>query len=738
MEKSLKYQREHRQSSLPSQDGFDDGYNSKELNSKNYNSYSTPRFRRNESYLSERENRFLNPITLKSSASNREHSNNSSIPRERKRAYPNNNVDHDSNDDRDDDDSDDDDDSEDGDGYDSDDENDTSNSDLFQTENIDIDQKVKRENELRTKQQRKLYYFFEEPKSFWAKAFSVFSLTLSLGIIVIICVESLPSTWAWTTREYFVLWLPLDVLTIFTFSAEYGGRLYASINKLKFITRPVNIVDALSILPFYIQIVLLFIPEIYYNEVSLTLRVLRALRFLRILRLFRIARHAIGYNIAYRVFRRSAYQLFIVLIYVLLVILSSSALLWIIERGTFDLSDNTYYRINEQGQLEKSPFQSIIHSFWWSVVTLTTTGYGDYIPASPLGKIIAALTMACGIMVIALPTSIIGSNFMAEWQAQRRIRFQRRFRIIQEQPDTLQGDQKLSKSKRLKQLRENNQVLNETINDIQERLADINPPRYYKKYKELRLKYVKAMEKIKELEDKEAKHKRVDKNLDRFFKSLSHNRDNDDNDSAKGRFSKSFSDSNDIDEKKFPKLLHIPFLKAKTTSNLDLTEQTTDSTKTKNFGEKIKDIPRKIKNSTIRRLRRNGSSRNFLDKNIIKNISSPKEIFKNYKPIPDAKYNTSNNNNNNSRPKIRRLSLPSISFSSLPNVDRTGRNPEFTFENNLDNRQEIDESLTDENGNNGQNSSGSNKNHSSKEGKKNNEESEERNEDETIKIIIEK
>ncbi|CAG8496938.1 5768_t:CDS:2 [Diversispora eburnea] len=589
MEKSTYYQRENRQPSLSSQNSFDDGYNSKELNSENYNSPSTSRFRRKESYSSERENRFL--TGLKNPSSNREHSNSSFIPKGKKTTYPN-------------------------------------NDDSYQSEYIDPN----RENELRTELQRKFYYFFEEPKTFWAKAFSAFSLFLSLLVILIICVESLPSTWPWTTREnYLRIWLPLDAITIITFSVDYGGRLYASINR------------------------------VYYNELSLTLRIFRALRFLRILRLFRISKHALGYNvnyaIAYRVFRRSAYQLFVVLIYVLLIILSSSALLWIIERGTFDLSDNTYYRINEQGQREKSPFQSIIHSFWWSIVTLTTTGYGDYIPASPIGKVIAALTMTCGIMVIALPTSIIGSNFMAEWQERRRIRFQRRFRNTQEQYGTIYDNYQLSKSKRLKQFKENNQILHKTINDIQEHLADINPPRYYKRYKELQLKYIKALEKIKEFEDKEAKYKRFNKNLE-----------------------------------------------PKTTSNIELDKQFNDSTK--NFGKKIKDIPRKIRNSTIRKLKI-GSSRDPIDKNMIK-ISLPKEIFKNYNLISDSTYDISNNN---SIMRRRRSSLPSISFGSLPITNHTKP------EDNLKNIKEKNESLTgeSENNNNGWNSVGgsnsSNKNY---------------------------
>ena len=59
---------------------------------------------------------------------------------------------------------------------------------------------------------------------------------------------------------------------------------------------------------------------------------------------------------------------------------------------------------------EQSPYDSIPTSFWWCLVTMTTVGYGDVVPTQPLGKILAAIVMIFGIVVIALPITVIGSN----------------------------------------------------------------------------------------------------------------------------------------------------------------------------------------------------------------------------------------------------------------------------------------------------------------------------------------
>ncbi len=199
-------------------------------------------------------------------------------------------------------------------------------------------------------------------------------------------------------------------------------------------------------------------------------------------------------------------------VYVLVILLASSALMFYIERGTFDDSKLTWYRIGSDGKPEPSPFQSIVHTFWWSIVTLTTTGYGDAVPVTGPGKLVAAITMACGLLVIALPTSIIGSNFNTEWALHRRIQFQMRLHHTREQAKVPVGN----KTARIIALQNQNKSMLEALADIQERLSEINPPRYYRKYKCLQTKHFEALEKITELENRLAKWKRIARNLESF------------------------------------------------------------------------------------------------------------------------------------------------------------------------------------------------------------------------------
>jgi len=96
-------------------------------------------------------------------------------------------------------------------------------------------------------------------------------------------------------------------------------------------------------------------------------------------------------------------------------IMWSSALFYA-EQSYSYLDENSLWRYTSDNS--QSPFQSIPHTMWFAMVTMTTVGYGDFTPTSPIGKFVAGLTMITGVIIIALPITILASNFSLEYSKQ--------------------------------------------------------------------------------------------------------------------------------------------------------------------------------------------------------------------------------------------------------------------------------------------------------------------------------
>jgi len=142
-------------------------------------------------------------------------------------------------------------------------------------------------------------------------------------------------------------------------------------NKLKFMVQPMSIIDLLAILPMF--------------------RVFRAFRIFRILRLFKLIRYSPNIESLFMIFQENAYEMGVVLGFISIFIVIASTLIFTLEGG------GTGY------------FQSIGDAFWWSIVTITTVGYGDKFPVTDLGRIVAGLLMLSAIIAIALPSGIVAS-----------------------------------------------------------------------------------------------------------------------------------------------------------------------------------------------------------------------------------------------------------------------------------------------------------------------------------------
>jgi voltage-gated potassium channel len=186
-------------------------------------------------------------------------------------------------------------------------------------------------------------------------------------------------------REKFGYWLyVIEWIVTIVFTIEYILRIISVKRPLAYITSFYGLIDLLSILPSYIG---LFLVQSHY---LIVIRSLRLLRFFRVLKLTKYINESIILLIALRKSRR---KILVFLYFVLLVTIILGSFMYVIESGS------------------NSGFTSIPQSIYWAIVTLTTVGYGDIAPITPLGKFVAACIMILGYSIIAIPTGLVGVEF---------------------------------------------------------------------------------------------------------------------------------------------------------------------------------------------------------------------------------------------------------------------------------------------------------------------------------------
>lgn len=185
---------------------------------------------------------------------------------------------------------------------------------------------------------------------------------------------------------------------------------------LRFVLQPMNLIDLAVVVPYYL--------ELFIGSVSSNLTVLRVLRLTRLVRLVKMGRYFEVLQLVTRVLHNTIQVLNVLLIYLMLSVCFSSAVMYLIEGGEWDPDLQDYVRTSHEGERSITPFRSIPHTFWWCIVTFTTVGYGDMTPVSSAGKLVAACTMICGILVLAMPISAISMSFSKvwnEWVEERRM-----------------------------------------------------------------------------------------------------------------------------------------------------------------------------------------------------------------------------------------------------------------------------------------------------------------------------
>jgi len=180
----------------------------------------------------------------------------------------------------------------------------------------------------------------------------------------------------------------------------------------KFVFRPLNCVDLLSVVPFYLSLVA--------SDSGSALAVLRIIRLMRIFRLFRMNEYSDAISMFTNVMVKSSLALYLLFFFMSLGMIIFGSLLFYVEEGSWEPSTGRYMRPTLDGYgVTETPFVSIPHTFWWVIVTMTTVGNGDVSPTTPLGQLIGVLTMLTGILCLALPITVIGANFAGEYEQQQ-------------------------------------------------------------------------------------------------------------------------------------------------------------------------------------------------------------------------------------------------------------------------------------------------------------------------------
>ena len=207
------------------------------------------------------------------------------------------------------------------------------------------------------------------------KVFDIILLWLILLSVSVVVLESIPAFHA----EFFTVFAYLEWIITILFTIEYVLRIWSSKTPRRYVLSFWGLVDLLSILPAYLELL-----DLGFHYL-LAVRILRLLRVFRVLQLVRFNQEAQKLMLA---MKGSSHKIAVFLVFVVSIMIALGAIMYVVEGG-------------------QNGFTSIPASIYWAIVTVSTVGFGDVVPQTVLGKFLSSIAMILGYAIIAVPTGII-------------------------------------------------------------------------------------------------------------------------------------------------------------------------------------------------------------------------------------------------------------------------------------------------------------------------------------------
>lgn len=221
----------------------------------------------------------------------------------------------------------------------------------------------------------KLHEIIYESNTPAGKAFDVGLLIAIFSSIIVVMLDSVLSI----HKHYGKIFNIAEWIFAALFTIEYILRLVSIRKPVRYVFSPLGIIDLIALLPSYLSI---------FFVGAQSLLVFRALRLLRVFRIFKLGQFLTEINFLTQALKNSLRKISIFLITVLTITVILGSIMYLVEN-------------RENG------FSNIPESIYWAIVTITTVGYGDISPVTPMGKFVASVVMLIGYAIIAVPTGII-------------------------------------------------------------------------------------------------------------------------------------------------------------------------------------------------------------------------------------------------------------------------------------------------------------------------------------------